>query len=184
MQCCPCGRTRAPTIPRRAASPSGGLQKLERMGLATAAGPGQWMVGLDAELALRDLGMRGAIIKTMHRASTERGQDRGIADYVIDSGTASPPVIGLPLSRTSLKDWRHIPTRHDKLAQNFSTRFASSLCSPDGPSVTRTGLIHNVTGANTVRIRNVRGIQFQHLLRIDAPPLGDADQRITGPYRY
>jgi type IV secretory pathway VirD2 relaxase len=72
----------------------GRLQKLERMGLAAVAGPGQWMVGLDAERTLRDLGMRGDIIKTMHRAFTERGQDRGIADYVIDSGTASSPIIG------------------------------------------------------------------------------------------
>jgi type IV secretory pathway VirD2 relaxase len=70
------------------------LQKLERMGLASAAAPGQWMVGLDAERTLRDLGMRGGIIKTMHRVFTERGQDRSIADYVIDSGTASSPIIG------------------------------------------------------------------------------------------
>jgi type IV secretory pathway VirD2 relaxase len=72
----------------------GRLQKLERMGLATAAGPSQWMVGLEAERTLLDLGMRGDIIKTMHRAFTERGQDRGIADYVIDTGTASSPIIG------------------------------------------------------------------------------------------
>jgi hypothetical protein len=30
---------------------------------------------------LRDLGTRGDIIKTMHRAFTGRGQDRGIADW-------------------------------------------------------------------------------------------------------
>ena len=72
----------------------GRLQRLERMGLAPAAGPGQWMVGLDAELRLRDLGMRGDIIKTMHRAFSERGQDRGIGDYVIDTDTASSPIIG------------------------------------------------------------------------------------------
>jgi type IV secretory pathway VirD2 relaxase len=72
----------------------GRLQNLERMGLAAVAGPGQWMVGLDAERTLRDLGMRGDIIKTMHRAFTERGQDRGIADYVIDSATGSSPIIG------------------------------------------------------------------------------------------
>jgi hypothetical protein len=30
----------------------------------------------------------------MHRAFTERGQDRGIADYVIDADTASSPIIG------------------------------------------------------------------------------------------
>ena len=43
------------------------------------------MVGLEAERSLRDLGMRGDIIKTMHRAFTERGFDRGIGDYVIDT---------------------------------------------------------------------------------------------------
>src|SRR5260370_34471973 len=72
----------------------GRLQRLERMGLATAAGPAQWMVGLDAERSLRDLGIRGDIIKTMHRAFTERGQDRGIADYAIDTDPASSPIIG------------------------------------------------------------------------------------------
>src|SRR5260370_26342378 len=72
----------------------GRLQRLERMGLATAAGPAQWMVGLDAERSLRDLGLRGDIIKTMHRAFTERGQDRGIADYAIDTGRAASPIIG------------------------------------------------------------------------------------------
>jgi type IV secretory pathway VirD2 relaxase len=72
----------------------GRLQKLERMGLAAVAGPARWVVGLDAERTLRDLGMQGDIIKTMHRAFTERGQGRGIADYVIDTVTASSPIIG------------------------------------------------------------------------------------------
>ncbi len=70
----------------------GRLQHLEKMGLAIGAGPGEWMVGLEAERNLRDLGMRGDIIKTMHRAFAEHGQDRGVADYVIDSGTGSPIV--------------------------------------------------------------------------------------------
>src|SRR5215471_8330716 len=72
----------------------GRLQRLERMGLATPAGPAQWMVGLDAERSLRDLGLRGDIIKTMHRAFTGRGQDRGIADYVIDTNRPASPIIG------------------------------------------------------------------------------------------
>jgi hypothetical protein len=38
--------------------------------------------------------LRGDIIKTMHRAFTERGQARGIADYVIDTGLAASPIIG------------------------------------------------------------------------------------------
>ena len=71
----------------------GRLQHLEKMGLATSTGPGEWMVGLEAERHLRDLGMRGDIIKTMHRAFTERGQDRGVADYVIE-GEPGSPIIG------------------------------------------------------------------------------------------
>jgi type IV secretory pathway VirD2 relaxase len=72
----------------------GRVQHLEKMGLATPTGPGEWMVGLEAERSLRDLGMRGDIIKTMHRAFTERGRERGIADYVIDIGATGTPIIG------------------------------------------------------------------------------------------
>ncbi len=73
---------------------TGRLQHLQKMGLATPASPGEWMVGLDAERSLRDLGMRGDIIKTMHRAFTERGQDRGVADYTIDGAGAGAPIVG------------------------------------------------------------------------------------------
>ncbi len=72
----------------------GRIQHLGKMGLAAPAGPGEWMVGLEAERSLRDLGMRGDIIKTMHRALTEKGFDRGIGDYVIDTGSAASPIIG------------------------------------------------------------------------------------------
>src|SRR3546814_1784041 len=64
----------------------GRLKHLERMELATSAGPGEWMVGLEAERKLRDLGTRGDIIKTMHKAFVERGQDRGISDFAIETG--------------------------------------------------------------------------------------------------
>jgi type IV secretory pathway VirD2 relaxase len=77
----------------------GRLQHLEKMGLATAASSGEWMVGLDAERHLRDLGMRGDIIKTMHRAFAERGQERGVADYVIEGGAAQAPIIGRLVDR-------------------------------------------------------------------------------------
>lgn len=72
----------------------GRVQHLEKMGLATPAGPGEWMVGLEAERSLRDLGVRGDIIKTMHRVFTERRQDRGVANYVIDAGASGAPIIG------------------------------------------------------------------------------------------
>lgn len=77
----------------------GRLQHLEKMGLAAASAPGEWMVGLEAERTLRDLGMRGDIIKTMHRAFTERGQDRGFTDYVIDGGAPGSPIIGRLVDR-------------------------------------------------------------------------------------
>jgi type IV secretory pathway VirD2 relaxase len=61
----------------------GRLQKLERMGLARPIGPAQWSLVQDAELKLRELGIRGDIIKTMHRAMTAGGAERAMADYVI-----------------------------------------------------------------------------------------------------
>lgn len=72
----------------------GRVQHLQKMGLATPASPGEWIVSLEAERSLRDLGMRGDIIRTMHRAFTERGLDRGVADYVIDLGATAAPIIG------------------------------------------------------------------------------------------
>jgi type IV secretory pathway VirD2 relaxase len=77
----------------------GRLQHLEKMGLAAPAAPGEWMVGLEAERNLRDLGMRGDIIKTMHRVFTERGKARGVSDYVIEGGQPTSQIIG------RLVDW-------------------------------------------------------------------------------
>ena len=72
----------------------GRLQHLEKMGLAASELPGEWMVGLETERSLRDLGMRGDIIKTMHRTFTERGEERGVADYVIEGGQPPSGIIG------------------------------------------------------------------------------------------
>jgi hypothetical protein len=77
----------------------GRLQHLEKMGLAAPAAPGEWMVGLEAERNLRDLGMRGDIIKTMHRVFTERGEARGVSDYVIEGGQSTSQIIGRLIDR-------------------------------------------------------------------------------------
>ncbi|CEF48552.1 unnamed protein product [uncultured bacterium] len=77
----------------------GRLQHLEKMGLAASAAPGEWMVGLEAERNLRDLGMRGDIIKTMHRAFTERGEARGVSDYVIEGGQSTSQIMGRLVDR-------------------------------------------------------------------------------------
>ncbi|QOZ77949.1 type VI secretion protein [Bradyrhizobium sp. CCBAU 53351] len=77
----------------------GRLQHLDKMGLAASAAPGEWMVGLEAERSLRDLGMRGDIIKTMHRAFAERGEVRGVADYVIEGGPPASQIVGRLIDR-------------------------------------------------------------------------------------
>lgn len=70
------------------------LERLERMGLASRAGAGQWMLRPDAETVLRDIAVRGDIIKTMHRALGEHGPDRAVTDYVIEPANAPSPVVG------------------------------------------------------------------------------------------
>jgi type IV secretory pathway VirD2 relaxase len=77
----------------------GRLQYLYKMGLAAPAASGEWMVGLEAERNLRDLGMRGDIIKTMHRVFTERGEARGVSDYVIEGGQSTSQIIGRLVNR-------------------------------------------------------------------------------------
>ncbi|MFT8797205.1 relaxase/mobilization nuclease domain-containing protein [Zymomonas mobilis] len=70
---------------------TGRAPTLERLGLATSAGPGRWSLAPDMEDTLREMGARGDIIKTMHRAMTERSRDRVMSpgDYVI-SGRDQP----------------------------------------------------------------------------------------------
>ena len=72
----------------------GRLQKLERMGLARAVGPAQWLLAEEADLSLRELGIRGDIIRTMQRAFSVRGQERSPTDFAIsDAPIASERTI-------------------------------------------------------------------------------------------
>ncbi|HIP77604.1 MAG TPA: DUF3363 domain-containing protein, partial [Kiloniellaceae bacterium] len=73
----------------------GRLKRLERMGLAREEAPARWTLSSRMERTLRELGERGDIIKTMHRAMTERGIARDPRDYVIHRGTdRQPPAVG------------------------------------------------------------------------------------------
>ena len=72
----------------------GRLQHLRKMELATELAPGEWMVTDGADQVLRDLGQRGDIIKTMHRAFARRGEDRGFTDFLIETGREGRPIIG------------------------------------------------------------------------------------------
>ena len=77
----------------------GRLRKLEALGLASEVGPGQWVLDDKAEGTLRQLGERGDIIKRMHRALTERGIERGSANYVLAGESLDVPVIGRLVER-------------------------------------------------------------------------------------
>lgn len=57
------------------------------------------MVGPKAERSVSELDMRGDIIKTMHRALTERGQALGVADYVIEGGQPRSQITGRLIDR-------------------------------------------------------------------------------------
>jgi type IV secretory pathway VirD2 relaxase len=70
------------------------LKKLERMELAHEEEPARWSLSDRMEKTLRELGERGDIIKTMHRAITELGLAHGAGDYIVHDGPADRPVIG------------------------------------------------------------------------------------------
>ncbi|MFZ3178861.1 MAG: DUF3363 domain-containing protein [Methylocystis silviterrae] len=74
-------------------------RKLERLGLAAPACPGQWVMAENAETTLRTLGERGDIIKRIHRGLREGGLDRAVTEFVLDAETRGDPIIGRLLSR-------------------------------------------------------------------------------------
>jgi type IV secretory pathway VirD2 relaxase len=63
------------------------LKKLERMGLAREEKPARWSLSSETEKMLREMGERGDIIKTMHRALSERGIAQSPDQYVIHHGS-------------------------------------------------------------------------------------------------
>ena len=77
----------------------GRLRTLEIRGLAGQVGHQQWFIKAEAEATLRELGLRGDIIKRMHRALSERGIERGSASYVLAGESLDVPVIGRLVER-------------------------------------------------------------------------------------
>ena len=70
----------------------GRAQTLERLGLAEKLGPASWSLKPGAESALRELGARGDIIKTMHRAMAGLKAERAPTDFAIHSDRPEPIV--------------------------------------------------------------------------------------------
>ena len=69
-------------------------QQLEAMGLAEPDGPGRWRIAQSAEQRLRDLGKRGDIIRTMHKALGERSVGRAAESFVIEGDQPTLPIVG------------------------------------------------------------------------------------------
>jgi type IV secretory pathway VirD2 relaxase len=77
----------------------GRAAKLERLGLAERVGPAQWTLKPGLEPALRDLGIRGDIIKTMHRAMSGANREPDIAGFAIHGDAPTDQVLGRLVER-------------------------------------------------------------------------------------
>jgi len=91
-------RTRALLIAR--------ARKLESMGLATERETGRWSISPRAEPTLREMGERGDIIKTMHRALADHGlaDERAPTQYVTHGARIAEPIIGRVLAKGLAND--------------------------------------------------------------------------------
>ncbi len=72
----------------------GRASKLERLGLAEQIAPGRWTLKPNLEQTLRDLSIRGDIIKTMHRAMSGRGREPDVTGFALHGGAPAEPVLG------------------------------------------------------------------------------------------
>ena len=77
----------------------GRAAKLERLGLAEQVGPAQWTMKPGLEPALRDLGIRGDIIKTVHRAVSAADREPDVVGFALHGEEAAEPVLGRLVER-------------------------------------------------------------------------------------
>ena len=77
----------------------GRAAKLERLGLAEEVGSARWTLKPGFEPALRDLGVRGDIIKTMHRAMTGAGHEPDVTSFALHGDAVAEPVLGRLVAR-------------------------------------------------------------------------------------
>jgi len=77
----------------------GRADKLERLGLAERVAPARWTLKPGLEPTLRDLGIRGDIIKTMHRVMTGAGREPDVAGFALHGDNPSDPVLGRLVER-------------------------------------------------------------------------------------
>ena len=77
------------------------VRRLESMGLATEVETGRWSISPRAEPTLREMGERGDIIKTMHRALADHdlADERAPTQYVTHGARISEPIVGRVLAK-------------------------------------------------------------------------------------
>jgi type IV secretory pathway VirD2 relaxase len=77
----------------------GRAAKLERLGLAEPVGPGCWTLKPGLDGTLRQLGVRGDIIKTMHQAMSRAGSEPDVSRFALHGDEPSNPVLGRLVER-------------------------------------------------------------------------------------
>jgi type IV secretory pathway VirD2 relaxase len=77
----------------------GRAARLERFGLAEQVAPGCWTMKPGIEQTLRELGIRGDIIKTMHRVMTVAGRQPDVSGFALDREPPAVPVLGRLVER-------------------------------------------------------------------------------------
>jgi type IV secretory pathway VirD2 relaxase len=77
----------------------GRVARLERLGLAEQVAPGCWTLKPGLEDILRDLSIRGDIIKTMHRAMTGSGRQVDVSGFALHGDDPADPVLGRLVER-------------------------------------------------------------------------------------
>jgi len=77
----------------------GRAAKLERLGLADPLGPGCWILKPSLDGTLRQLGIRGDIIKTMHQAMSQDGSEPDLSRFALHGEEPADPVLGKLVQR-------------------------------------------------------------------------------------
>lgn len=77
----------------------GRAAKLEKLGLAEQLAPGQWTLKPGMEQTLRDLAIRGDIIKTMHRAMSRHEATPDTGNFALHGKAPSEPILGRLVER-------------------------------------------------------------------------------------
>ena len=77
----------------------GRAARLERLGLADQVAPGCWTLKPGIEDKLRELSIRGDVIKTMHRAMSVRGREPDVSGFALHGEEPTDPVLGRLVER-------------------------------------------------------------------------------------